>query len=64
MTTLSWLLPLLGFGRQNLKKMLPVITQGDSYNFDIAESVCGNQIGLSPTSVKEERIKLKKKLCL
>jgi len=44
--------------------MLPVITQGDSYSSDIAQSECDNQISLSPTSVKEERIKFKKKLCL
>ena len=37
--------------------MLPVITQGDSYSFDIAESECDNQTAQSPTSVKEGRIK-------
>lgn len=65
MTTLTfWLFPSSGFVQQNKKKMLPVITQGDSYSSDIAQSECDNQISLSPTSVKEERIKFKKKLCL
>ena len=46
-------------GRQNKKKLLPVKNQGDSYTSDIAESEYDNQIVLSPTSLKEEKIKLK-----
>ena len=38
---------------------LPVKIQGVSYSFDIAESEYDNQIALSPSNVKGERIKLK-----
>ena len=37
--------------------MLPGKIHVDSYSFDIAESEYDNQIALSPTSVKWERIK-------
>jgi len=48
---------IIGVWSAKFKKMLPVITQGDSYSFDIAESECDNQTAQSPTSVKEGRIK-------
>jgi hypothetical protein len=41
------------------KKKLPLKIQGDSHSFDIAESKHENQIALSPTNIKGERIKLK-----
>jgi len=42
--------------------LFPVKIQGDSYNFDIAESEYENQIALSPTNVKGEGMKLKQLL--
>ena len=39
--------------------MFPAKIQGDSNSVDIAESEYDNHIALSPTNVKEERIKLK-----
>lgn len=40
------------------KKSIPVKTESDSSNFDIAESEKDNQIALLPTSVTGEGIKL------
>ena len=44
----------------NRKKKIspPVKIQGNSYSFEAAESEYDNQIPLSPTSVKGERITL------
>jgi len=46
-----------GWSVKQKKKMLPGKIHVDSYSFDIAESEYDNQIALSPTSVKWERIK-------
>jgi hypothetical protein len=45
------------------KNFLPVKIQGNSYSFDVAESEYDNQIALSPTIVKGERIRLKNYIC-
>jgi len=43
--------------------LFPVKIQGDSYDFDIAESEYDNQIALSPTSVNGEGTELKNYVC-
>ena len=45
---------LVGKAKKNI--LLPVKIHDDSYSFDIVESECDNQIALSRTTVKGERI--------
>jgi hypothetical protein len=47
------------FDNNRQQKKKNKFAPGDSYSFDIAEYEYDNQIALSPTNTKEERIKLK-----
>jgi hypothetical protein len=53
----------ISYSGRRKENSLPVKIQGACYSFDIAESKYANQIALSHTNVRDERIKLKNCAC-